>query len=164
MSKSVIRQNIWETNSSSMHSLQINNTHVSNYSGLRIDNDGYIHSEFGEFGWGYDEYYDPREKLSYALTMVAETEKYTSEDEFYHTAGFNAIENLIVDKLGCLGVIVDDADIYKTSWGVNHTGYIDHQSCEGYGSLQDFLNDYSITLEEFIFSDGVGLIIDNDNN
>lgn len=167
-----IRYDAFESNSSSSHSLLIRKPGRMNYERIKAEPyDNLVHIEFGEFGWGIDTYYDTETKLSYAATMVAETEEFGSEDEFYKTAGMKAINELIQDKCHCNGVCVDYPNFQLESYTWNgetkhylsHNGYIDHQSSD-YKSLQDFLNDWNITLERFIFDDNVGLLIDNDNH
>jgi len=169
----IVRQGAFESNSSSSHSLLIRRQGGMYYGDLQPKPyDRLVHTKFGEFGWGVDTYYSTATKLSYAVTMVAETEEFNSEDEFYETAGMKAINELIKDKCHCNGVCVDYPNFQSESYTWNgeikhymsHNGYIDHQSCECYNSLQDFLNDWDITLERFIFDDNVGLLIDNDNH
>lgn len=188
--KKQIRNEVFETNSSSCHALSINreneNTYNTSIIEYGIQEDNKVHIRFGEFGWGYDEYIDSWNKLKYALTMVMVTEsaKVTCVDDFYDTEGFRAINDLISSMCHCDGIVIDSEIkmnfYYDTKWDeetnrwvedknvkrfyLNHDGYIDHQSCESYGSLQDFLDDYSITLEDFIFNPGITLIIDNDNH
>lgn len=168
--KKQIRSGVFETNSSSTHSVTISN-YLSDRLTPREDNK--VHSKFGEFGWEIESYNDAATKLSYALTMVIETEcRHDASVDFYNTEGFMAINELIKEKCNCDGVCVDsnieirgwrnkDGSIHNYYY---HDGYIDHQSCEDYSSLQDFLDDYSITLEEFIFSQEVWLNTDNDNH
>jgi len=167
-----IRYNAFESNSSSSHSLLIKKPRRMNYECIKAEPyDNLVHIEFGEFGWGIDTYYDAEIKLSYAATMVAETEEFNSEDEFYQTAGMKAINELVKEKCHCNGVVVDypNFQIESYTWNgetkhyMSHNGYIDHQSCD-YKSLQDFLDAWGITLERFIFDDNVGLLIDNDNH
>lgn len=167
-----IRYDAFENNSSSSHSLLIKKARRMNYERIKAEPyDNLVHIEFGEFGWGIDTYYDAETKLSYAVTMIAETEEFNSEDEFYQTAGMKAINELIQDKCHCNGVCVDYPNFQiesytwdgETKYYMSHNGYIDHQSCD-YKSLQDFLNCWNITLERFIFDDNVGLLIDNDNH
>jgi len=50
-------------------------------------------------------------------------------------------------------------------------GYIDHQSCEGFHSINDFLSGYrgayrhgTLSLEDFLLNRNILLIIDNDNH
>ena len=177
-----IRYGVWETNSSSTHSCYIRRGNYGQDLTLKnhIEDDGYLHTEFGEFGWEVNDYSDSLTKLKYALTMVVETEcRYKPMQneydtvEFEETEGFKEIDNLIANKLDCAGVIVDSemkVDKYDSIWnkgvtmiGIEHDGYIDHQSCEDFSSLQGFLNHYCLTLEEFIFDTDVVLHIDNDN-
>ena len=152
---------VWETNSSSCHSVSISKHKIANFATPKPEEDGYIHATFDEFGWEQARYNNPSTKLSYALTMVAMTEMHDiDKDEFYKSEGFNAINELIKKKTGCKGVIVDD-DFKNGYWGIN--GYIDHQSCEDYNSLQAFLDDWNVSLEDFIFNSDVILKTDNDN-
>lgn len=188
--KRQIRHGVFETNSSSCHSLSIRNSQTNyDYDCLRkfhLADDNTIHAGFGEFGWGYDDYTDPYNKLEYALTMIVETEcrNINNVEEFFESEGFTELNSLIKDRCNCDGITVtSEMDIrhyHPTKWDdkkgkyvedysitefyVDHYGYIDHQSCEGYESLQDFLDDYGVSLEDFIFNDGVRLIIDNDNH
>ena len=168
----IVRQCSFESNSSSSHSLLIRKQGMMRYRDIQVRSyDRLVHTKFGEFGWGIDTYYGATIKLSYAVTMVAETEEFNSEDEFYQTAGMKAINELIQDKCHCNGVCVDypNFQIESYTWNgetkhyMSHNGYIDHQSSD-YNSLQDFLDDWDITLERFIFDDNVGLLIDNDNH
>lgn len=183
--KKQIRSKVWETNSSSCHAIYCNGDDFieDDISFLKscIEDDGYLHIKFGEFGWEVEDYTDCFTKLQYALTMVAETEcRYRpmqSEDDtidFEKTEGLKAINDLIADKLDCAGVIVDsemELVKYDSNWnkgvtmiGLSHDGYIDHQSStDDYNSLQDFLDYYGISLETFIFDPNVVLHTDNDN-
>ena len=189
--KRQIRYEAWETNSSSTHSVSADRRKPLeyNYDALKkyINNESYdrkLHITFGEFGWERREYTDAYTKLQYALTMVLETEmrgnakalldkNVNPEKYFYSTEGFQAINDLIREKCDCDGVIIDDpgfelGDVYKCYDGslrryFDHNGYIDHQSCETYNDLKEFLNDYDINLEEFIFSENVELETSNDN-
>ena len=63
-----IRKNVFETNSSSTHSLVISKRDRSyDYEGLIIA-DGVLHISFGEYGWGPAILKSPHEKLSYLIT------------------------------------------------------------------------------------------------
>lgn len=164
-----IRQNVFETNSSSSHSLCIGTNNELSPSYLSIDNvDNCIHVEFGEFGWGYETTIDQYDKLSYLVTMLVETEGSLCKSMFdlRNTEGFQVIEKAIKEYCNCDGIIID-SKIGPASWNENYTehdGYIDHQSCEDYRSVQNFLNDYGITVEQFVFNSNINLIIDNDNH
>lgn len=175
--KKKIRMNVFETNSSSCHSISINNNNLPEYETLLPSDDGYVHCGFGEFGWEVEDYADVETKLSYALTMVAETESrrstwngiregFTSEEEFYETEGFRLINEAVKEVTGCNGVILYDGEIWyndKYDW-TEFNGYIDHQSSiDDYGSLKEFLDYYGLTAERFIFDSNVILHTDNDN-
>lgn len=165
-----IRRNVFETNSSSTHSVSIIRGNKPESQGLVIDKETKkVKVSFGEFGWDRNEYTDPLTKLSYLLTMTAETEAIHNPNvtDFFKTEGFQAINNLICEKLDCEGIyITSTIEIDPTSnyYHMCIDGYIDHQSCESYHSLKDFLNDYSLDIEEFIFNPEVVLITDNDND
>ena len=187
--KKQIRNGVFETNSSSCHSLSINKASKIEYDKDMFedwihDDDNKLHIGFGEFGWGYDVYNDPLNKLEYALTMVLETEG-RNIDDFYETKGFKLIDEFVRNTFECDGVAIDDEiekithqptkwDNEKMTWvedlsrpvitWLSSDGYIDHQSCEGYSCLQDFLDDWNVSLEDFVFNPGIKLIIDNDNH
>ena len=171
--KRVIRNNVFETNSSSCHSIQISQKSSMDYKSLRshIDIDGILHIIPKEFGWEINTYRLPYTKIQYAFEMIIETEVYYEElkdidnnyglDVIYTTEGFQNLKDLLVSNIDECKDVVVDID-YNDSF--NKFGYIDHQSHENYNSLQDFLNDYDVTLEEFIFDTGVVLKTDNDNH
>lgn len=187
--KRQIRNGVFETNSSSCHSLSINKVSEIKYDKdmfeYRIhEDDNKLHIGFGEFGWGYDVYTDPLDKLEYALTMVLGTECW-GIDDFYETKGFKLIDEFVRNTFECDGVVIDDKidkishqptkwDNEKMTWvddlskpvitWLSSDGYIDHQSLEDYSCLQDFLDDWSVTLEDFVLNPGIKLIIDNDNH
>lgn len=163
-----IRQGVFETNSSSTHSLTFRGRYSPlSKSYLFIENDGFVHVDFGEFGWGYDKLTMQDEKLSYLCTMAACADStMASNEDFYKNPEFIAINNIIKAKCNCKGLIIDTLiETYTGSDGAScprFDGGIDHQSV--YRSLQAFLDDYNVTIEQAIFSDGVEIIIDNDNH
>lgn len=174
--KRQIRRSVFETNSSSTHSVSIShkNSHYFNEDCLDeyMDYNNKIHVTFGEFGWEIKSYYSPYKKLQYIVTMLAETEgrNISSVDELFETDGFKLINDAIADYCNCNGIWIDSEmsiDSYewdeKTYTYLEHDGYIDHQSFEDYSSVRDFLDDYGIDVTQFIFDEGVCLITDNDN-
>ena len=56
-----IRNSVFETNSSSSHSISVTGNTKLNIPDLSYD----IECQFGEFGWGYEELTHWMEKLSY---------------------------------------------------------------------------------------------------
>lgn len=163
-----IRRGVFETNSSSMHSLSIKKSNT--YGNLPVDEyENKVITHFGEFGWGYDIYTDPENKLSYLVTMLVETHgDCYSMEELYDTEDFRKINDVVAEYCNCDGILIDEKLEQATSWDGKekyewneHGGYIDHQSVESIDGLLDF---YGCTIEEFIFNEGVTLIIDNDNH
>jgi len=193
--KTQIRCGVFETNSSSSHSVSVGNYEekirwLLNYGDAydektntyyEIYDDGYFYVSFGEFGWGPYVRNDVFTKLQYALTMVIETEGHHGEiqsiEDYYETEGFKAINELVKEHCKCDGVRIESRDCEKEppeiiwhpseedkerGW-LTHEGYIDHDSCECYKSLQDFIDEIGVSLEDFIFDTNVTLIINHDN-
>ena len=172
-----IRKSVFETNSSSTHSVSVSRKNSNYYSENclenHIDYDNKVHVEFGEFGWEWASYDSPYEKLQYIVTMLAETEgrNISTVDELFETDGFKLINDAVADYCNCDGIWIDsDMKMNSYEWDgkehqyLDHDGYIDHQSHEDYKSVQDFLDDYCVNVEQFIFDDGVCVITDNDNH
>ena len=173
MAKRQIRRGVFETNSSSVHSITITKDTIdANVMGF--NDDDLIEVDAGEFGWGVERHRDQYTKLSYLVVMALETEGSECEtvEQFYETEGFQKINSEIASYCACKGVTVPGLKIekhpYKNSKGVEdfyieHDGYIDHQSCENYGSLQEFLDDKGVSIVEFVFNPALILKISNDN-
>ena len=172
-----IRNGVFETNSSSTHSVSISYMRSNYWSedclSSFIDYDNKVHVEFGEFGWEMDSYDSPYDKLQYIVTMLAETEgaKIATVDELFETDGFKMINDAVADYCHCDGIWIEgNMQIESYEWNgqthmyLEHDGYIDHQSHEDYGSVQDFLDDYNVDVTKFIFDGGVCVITDNDNH
>ena len=68
---------------------------------------------------------------------------------FYEDNNFLKIEKVVCERLGAKKIVVDD-------W----YGYVDHQS---YMSIPEFLEEYNVSIEDFIFGK-YEMIIDNDNH
>ena len=135
-----IRNGIFETNSSSTHSITLGDfVPTKNMTGWLPDEDGNYHIAYGEFGWGPDEYNDCMTKASYALTFAKDDEH---KDE------------LLKSALADVGIapVVFDGDAYNA--------YIDHQSSH-VGAL---LFESKENLLRFIFDSDSVLTIDNDNH
>ena len=172
-----IRLGVFETNSSSSHSISINGQLNSEILPSKIQrfqteyadkSDDKIHiniDEDCEFGWGYEYITDSFRKLTYAIMMVIETEGHGCKtiEDVYKTEGFLLIQSLF-DK----NIIIEDeywnVEEYDGRFYLNHSGYIDHQSTEDFSSLKDFLTQNGLTIADFIFDEHVELNINNDNN
>lgn len=155
-----IRKNVFETNSSSTHSLVISKKDRHYDYSLPVDSEGVLTIRFGEFGWGPELLIEPIEKLSYLITdrnridwdwenppSWKEFEKIINEDE--------NIQEIISAVKDCCPevkeVTFEECDSYSP------LGYIDHQSM-GTSYEKD------LSIEEIIFSNKVIIMIDNDNS
>ena len=146
-----IRYGVWETNSSSSHSIVMtNNSHVSSveegrfyiYKGeLIVGNDTAL--EFGRSP--FEMLTRPHEKLRYLLASAADD-----------TALRKKIETEI------LALIPGAKRIkYPTCWDSKKKFYgsIDHQS---YGLLFEFLEKHNVSYIDFLFMDKYVVVIDGD--
>lgn len=172
-----VRKNVFETNSSSTHSISFSSSYGKYYNPTSlnafIDYDDKVHVGFGEFGWEIEDYNLPYDKLQYIVTMLVETEggNLSCVEELFETDGFKLINNAVADYCHCDGIWIDSdmgMDSYtwdgKTHYYIEHEGYIDHQSYEDYNSVQDFLDYYDLNITQFIFDSGVIVHTDNDNH
>ena len=128
--KRQIRRSVFETNSSSMHSLTV--TPNGKMSNLVVDEyENKVITEFGEFGWGYDSYCDATTKLSYLMTMIIELNSdCMSLDEFYELEDFKRVNDVVSSHCNCEGIRVE-SNLDKCSWSESyndHDGYIDHHA------------------------------------
>ena len=147
--KRKIRKNVFETNSSSSHSLTIDKEGVTEY--LHVDtSSNLVVVNLDEFGWGYDTYNDPETKLSYLLTLLKEYTVASCPDELYETREFKEINDIVSERCECDGITIHDFD-----------GYVDHQSVD---TIDALMKENDCTIEEFIFDPGITLVIDNDNH
>ena len=158
-----IRHNVFETNSSSTHSMIIHHNGIQKNE-IPIGEDGYIHVKMNEFGWEVRNYYSQYDRLSYLSTMFATTSGahtlwVSDKDELNKVANdlmnnkwFKGFSKEIAKHAKCKGLKIDPSE-----------GYIDHQSCE-YGSVIEFLNEWDTDAMEFVFRHGIIVHTDNDNH
>ena len=174
--KKQIRTGVFETNSSSCHSVSFGEPRELNSSrNLVFTEDNEVVGSFEEFGWGYSSHTDEDTKLSYLLTMAAEianrrTKEVESVEDFLDGEDFKIIEDAVKNHIpGCAGIFLSsdikcDQPLWSDRKYLEFDGYIDHQSVDDYSCLQDFLDEYNVSAEDFIFDNRVTLIIDNDNH
>ena len=157
--KKVIRRSIFETNSSSVHSISVSNT--AKLSEYPEGNEDTIIITPGEYGWDGDDVAGFVEKVRYLMTMILDYEYEWNEEN--HT--------LIPDNMK-LDLLKSDVNWQKICGVVREHKhkelvpyipegcrfYVDHQSCM---SLNAFLG--KMSLEEFLFNPAVVVEIDNDN-
>ena len=163
--RNVVRKQVWETNSSSVHTVTIDNTPDMIYEAANP----VIEVTIGEYGWDGDPLVFFKEKLAYAMAMVLNTEYpgfYAYDEDFEinqdvleELPGYQTLINAIRLHQDCDKIVIN-----KNKHSYYPYGYIDHQSYEDYTSLQDFLDDWGIDAERFLFDNGVTVWIDNDNH
>lgn len=155
-----IRKGVFETNSSSSHSITVKKGGESDTRFFHVDDENRVVVMPDEYGWGYDVLTEPDQKLSYLVTMVMErlSRDYSAiDDELLHEdEDFKKIIECITTYTDYKDVILSDGT-YKSGGFF----YIDHQSY--YGSLDEFLSDWGVTMNQLLFDTGVSIIIDNDN-
>ena len=167
-----IRKNVFETNSSSMHSVSVyKNNFKLDPPNLRINNKNMVVSGFDDFGWDIQDYISQDSKLRYLLTMVMEYNAYGEDFEIYQDKDFKKIEKVVKDYCNCDGIEIDSEIKFEKysycgemMYYWDFDGCIDHQSLEYFFGVNDFLNSWGVTIKEFIFSPNVVLHTDNDNH
>ena len=124
--KRQIRLETFETNSSSIHTLQISQKHMHK-SKLKIAADGYIHVSLTEY-YGKDakDYTGQREKLTYVVTWMYIYYGCNIE-ELYNGHMWKDFNKYFADYVGnsCKGILID-----KTMFDGDEIAgdYLDHQS------------------------------------
>ena len=141
-----IRKSVFETNSSSTHSLV-----VDEHSSLLEQpfseaetQQGYITVCSGEFGWDNDVFYDPGVKLSYLYTDIC-----SSGNDIRRLECMDILKEAVKQHTG-LDVVFDTSDC----------GYIDHQSA---GLCDDVWTKGIDGVIDFVFRTGSHLKTGNDN-
>lgn len=146
----LIRQQCFETNSSSCHSISLANKPaefdtlyptVRNSRVLNIDLADY------EFGWEEEDYTDPEAKLAYLLIDIGYLDNPDSLEA-------KAVSAVVKEHTGC--------KLSVTQREGSYGGYIDHQSqgtCRDSGVLSS-----DEAIKSFIFSRDSVLTTDNDNH
>lgn len=151
--KTVIRHGVFETNSSSTHSIAID---TRDYSPVtpHMDN-GVLSATCGEFGWEQCVYTDFDTKLSYLLTWVfREYDKEISEDVYRDNDCFQEIERVLKENIAGFDKLV----VNSTGDNYYAYGYIDHQSCP------ETPMDGMENIKDFLFNPKSILVTDNDNH
>ena len=148
-----IRNAVFETNSSSTHSISVSELNSDELMDnvMFMNGDDNVVVEPGEFGWEQEVYNDSATKASYMLTYV---KNYCGdkEEEFE-----SMLKDVIKEQIGCDDVIFNESgdQYYKY-------GYIDHQSSGN--NAYHFVFENKETLRQFIFNKESILETDNDNH
>lgn len=179
-----IRHNVFETNSSSMHTVSISNElAVGDFSGTTLFVDA-----SGEYGWSGPLVDTPQQKLDYAIVAYlcreyeAAPDKDAMSKQKYRTECKKIGEELvkkvtsvldkIVEVFNQFGVTVEFGENlreWEDGWYVEikHSGYIDHQSGPGENShcaqIADWVKENPQRLFNFCFNNSY-IELDNDNH
>lgn len=148
-----IRGEVFETNSSSVHSLTFG-TYGMEKCKLKVHKDGYIHTDYGKFDKNFDIFNTQAEKLSYLATCA-----YYIESDDYDVKNVN-------DSYFWKRISEAIAEYVPNCKGVKIMGkkepYIDHQSIPSYDNIE-FLNTYDKdTVVRFVFNRDIWLKTDCD--
>jgi len=143
----VVRHGVWETNSSSTHSITIGNQ-INQEPQLRTNEHGYVEVYCDDYGWGGGPLDTVQEKLEYLVCYLINCyipgcyepyNFYTSD--FYHR---------ICEVLNVKGITV------------KNEGYIDHQSCDCNNDITEYIDDNE-SLKKYLLDPTIHVIISNDN-
>ena len=146
-----IRKDVFETNSSSVHTLVISND-GREPSKFKLNKEGEIEIDFGTFGKNYDIFNSQYEKLSYLITCLYYTSRGFDVKSIYDNYEFTKIKDAIMDYVpDCTGIKI---------LGQNQP-CIDHQSIP-YDSIE-IINVYDEdSIINFVFNKHVSLKTDCD--
>ena len=168
-----IRRGVFETNSSSSHSISFCNSDKDKLlkNNLDIDKDNCIYAAFNSFGWENAEYTDQFTKFQYICTMWAMLEidnKCCNINDIYNTVGFKLIDECVKKHCACKRFVVDlnasDVEENGTLRLKYESGYIDHNSVKkSQNNIKKYLKDNNLDIYNFIFNNKVVLTTGNDN-
>ena len=168
--KVCIRRGVFETNSSSMHSISLGNLNEEYTSdSLVVDENNNVVAEGGEFGWEIETFRYAGIKLSYLVTYLFGSyepidEKFVEEHTNFIDPDvltdkkremFDKLERVIKEETGgnlCVKCMTNN--YYQC-------GYIDHQSID---VPEEILKGSEDTIKNFIFNKKSILVTDNDNH
>lgn len=160
------RANVFETNSSSTHSIAIApaDGKLSLSRDYVIDSEGNFCIPSHKFGWEQESYWDAGSKSCYAYLYIRDWAK--GEDQEKYKTMF---EDVIKEQTAATGIVHEDGFPlwnqvnYDPNLPNNYNdGYIDHQSVENRDL--DYLFESKERLKSFIFDDRTELETDNDNH
>lgn len=148
----VTRHKVFETNSSSTHSISIQQ---GDFKPDRLSSScGALKIFAGEFGWEHDTHSDPLSKASYCLTYVKTG---GDQDGSREAMLREVLEEETGEKVEFVPIGHDTT--YGPDWG-----YIDHQSHFGDRDACGYAFESKESLRAFIFNPKSFLVTDNDNH
>lgn len=131
-----IRRSIFETNSSSSHSITICNDDNFLIETIDVNDDGVIVLNGGEFGWGFEQFDSAIDKANYCAQSFMDTQN--------EVAISNLVE-VLIEQTGADEVLI------------NCNGYVDHQSVNEAPTEKE-------SIKSFIFNTKSYLRTGNDND
>ena len=148
-----VRQSVFETNSSSTHSISIASFSEGDLMDtIPLDVYGNIVLEGGEFGWEIEDYSDALSKANYVAIYIEQWASPYAKEHFR-----KKFVDVLREQTSCDEVVLNFSEDYsKENWS-----FIDHQSVEA--QQLDWLFESSETLRQFIFNPKSILHTDNDN-
>lgn len=145
-----VRKEVFETNSSSVHSLVIA-SEGREPSVLPVDDEGYILADFGNFGKEYEIYNSQADKLSYLLTCVYYLTHGWDIESVYEHYDFRHIEEAVCEYAGARGIKIIGACEPE----------LDHQSIP-YGNIEIINTWDKDEIINFVFNHYIALKTDCD--
>lgn len=137
--KKSVRNEVFETNSSSVHAIVVNKQNMA------INNGSIVVVKPGDYGWEFEEYRTPSQKLNYLWTAIVDNKENLDSWKEYIREALNLSEGV---------TFIDESEDTLS-------GYVDHAE-----ELKDFLKDMRKDpdlLNKFIFGDSY-VITGNDNS
>lgn len=159
-----LRKNVFETNSSSTHSLVIAGDL------LKPSNDCTIYLCNHEYGWDPDTFPDLESRIAYIFLAIRDYpvlyEHYLDTfkkvlNTVYNISSADYPQVEFVNDSSKPFLFIEDTYGTKSTYGFG-SGYVDHQSIDGGELLYLFENEGEL-LTKFIFGEGSKIHTDNDN-
>lgn len=145
-----IRISVFETNSSSVHSLVISSD-GREPSEFELNKNGEIEVDFGEFGKDEQLYYTQYDKLSYLITCLYYTSRGWDAENIYDSFEFKSIEKAVCKYTGASGIKILG----------KQEACIDHQS-QPYGCIEIIDSYDEEAVIDFVFNKYISLRTDCD--
>ena len=142
------RNSVFETNSSSTHSIHVDKETKIKDTTLLPDEEGNIVLYGGEFGWEWRRYNDAVTKANYASIGSSGVPR-------------DVFERALKEQTGANNIVYKFCESYNTEESTNWA-YIDHQSSN---MMSEFLDVHSVEeIKNWIFNPNCWLITGNDNS
>lgn len=144
------RSSVFETNSSSVHSLVLAKDGFEDckipIKRKKINGSykKYLFVKLSEFGKDYREYNTQEEKLSYLITIAYLVDGGYSIEHMKETYAYQTLEEEICKYCNCDGIFIDEKSVYEAA--------VDHQMLTDYYSIADFASVMGVDYITFVFN------------